>query len=160
MFIGGVQTSCPGRVRSHSKREMSRRSKMAISPSRISAGRLGSVTAFRSSGKRCLWSRPFRLVSGTWLPTFAASQPSYVSSQTRLSDERVLVARWRASAPGLRLVEAIDEAHNQRTVGGSRVSTGTLGHRPKGMSRPLEAAPSGSPTGVDAGGPDEQHTDA
>jgi len=42
-------------------------------------------------------------------------------------------------------VDAIDGARDQRIVGGSRVSTGTPGNRPKGMSRPLEAAPSGSP---------------
>jgi hypothetical protein len=40
--------------------------------------------------------------------------------------------------------DAIDGAHDQRTFEENRVSTGTPGHRPKGMSRPLEAAPSGS----------------
>jgi hypothetical protein len=63
-------------------------------------------------------------------------------------DEKVLATRWRASAPGLRLVDAIDGAQDQRTFGGNRVSTGTPGNRPKGMSRPLEAAPSGSLTGA------------
>jgi hypothetical protein len=42
------------------------------------------------------------------------------------------------------LEDAIDGAHDQRTFEGNRVSTGTPGNCPKGMSRPLEAAPSGS----------------
>jgi hypothetical protein len=48
--------------------------------------------------------------------------------------------------PERRLVDAIGGAPDQRTLEENRVSTGTPGHCPKGMSRPLEAAPSGSPT--------------
>jgi len=52
MYIGGVDTSSLGRFRSHSKREMSWRSKMATSPSRMNEGAANSATAFTSSGKR------------------------------------------------------------------------------------------------------------
>jgi len=52
MYIGGVIISCLGRVRSHSKREMSWRSKMATSPSRTIEGASRSARAFTSSGKR------------------------------------------------------------------------------------------------------------
>jgi hypothetical protein len=44
-------------------------------------------------------------------------------------------------------------APDQRTVEGNRVSTGTPGNRPKGMSRPREPAPSGSLTSLRASGP-------
>ena len=44
----------------------------------------------------------------------------------------------------MRRARPLDSTHDQRTLGSNRVSTGTPGIRPKGMSRPLEAAPSGS----------------
>ena len=52
MYIGGVASSCLGRARSHSKREIGWRSKMAISPSRTSEDAPSPSTAFTNSGKR------------------------------------------------------------------------------------------------------------
>jgi hypothetical protein len=45
-------------------------------------GRIQLCDAFTSSGKRRVWSRPFRLVSMTRLPAFSATMrpPSYFSS--------------------------------------------------------------------------------
>jgi len=101
MYSGGVDTSCLGRARDHSKREMSWLSKMVISPSRTSEGASSPSTAFTSSGKRLVLFRPFRLVSVTWLPTFSATmrQPSYFSSYTQPS-------RWKGFGNSVACISA------------------------------------------------------
>ena len=65
-----------------------------------------------------------------------ASQRIFLRSPSR-RDGRVSATRWHASTQGRRFGDAIDGAHDQRIFEGNRVSTGTPGHRPKGMSRPL-----------------------
>jgi len=100
-------------------------------------------------------SRPTGMVMGEvgrWAVSAWLARQNESDLVTELLGDHASTGRWKGlqlsgvhQRRGLRLVGAIDGAPDQRAVGGNRVSTGTPGHRPKGMSRPLEAAPSGSP---------------
>src|ERR1700687_316607 len=105
MNMGGVATPGFFPCRIHSKREMSRSSKIATSPSRISVSGASARIDFTRSGNRFVWSRPCRLTSRTWSPSLNASirQPSIFSSKAQPS-------RWKGRARSVCCITAIAAA--------------------------------------------------